>query len=202
MDKIDKSFITGFEKDHIWINISKKRTYQFFNDGTGVVLEKNDISTDIKWELINKGSNSVLKIGCKGIIYYYIFKEKNNKDEYSVILKTKEKEDKVIFLLEALTDKPIPKERNKNSEISLSDKYKLSDLNTTDKVFLGFIYVVIALFIIILLQLTEILSAIPILATIILSLLATTFIVLYLKDPFIYISKKYKKEIEDIIFKK
>lgn len=202
MDKIDKSFITGFEKDHIWINISKKRTYQFFNDGTGIVLEKNDTSTDIKWELINKSSNTVLKIGCKGIIYYYIFKDRINKDEYSIIFKTKEKEEKVTFLLETLTDNPKSKELNKTQEFSLSDKYKLIDLDTTDKFFLGFIYILIALFIMILLQLTEILSAIPILATLILSFISTTFIVLYLKDAFIYISKKYKKEIEDIIFKK
>lgn len=202
MDKIDKSFITGFEKDHIWINISKKRTYQFFNDGTGIVLEKNDTSTDIKWELINKSSNTVLKIGCKGIIYYYIFKDRINKDEYSIIFKTKEKEEKVTFLLETLTDNPKSKELNKTQEFSLSDKYKLIDLDTTDKFFLGFIYILIALFIMILLQLTEILSAIPILATLMLSFISTTFIVLYLKDAFIYISKKYKKEIEDIIFKK
>lgn len=203
MDKLERSFITGFEKDNIWVNITQDRTYQFFNDGTGVILDSNLKSSNLKWELINKGETSVIKIGLNGSIYYYIFKNKKSKKEFIAIRKTKNEESNISFILQQV------KKDNNSSNISepkekesLKQNYNYGVLNNVDKIFLAIIFFIIFIFLIIMLKMTEILGSLPMIGTIILPLILSGVILFYLRIPFLYISKKYKKEMEDLFIKK
>lgn len=203
---LKKNDITGFEKEYLWVDNKNDRCFQFYIDGTGTMMTFSDeIQKDIRWEYLgeNETPKNTLKIGVDGGIFYFVFKEVNGED-FQVLHKSKTKSE-TITLSRAV--KTINKE---NYEQSLQEtnnaptkvKFNLKEMESSDKVFFGFMYIVSFLLILVLLKSTSIIGHMSFFMVLLIALVSTTLIFIQLKDILFFVSKKYKKEIEDIIFKK
>lgn len=205
---LKRNDITGFEKDYLWVDITNDRVFQFYIDGTGMMMYYADnIEKHIRWEYLgeNESPKNTLKIGVDGSIFYFIFKESLEED-FKVIHKSKTKSE-TITLNRVVKDTTL-KEKDSNPVASDTEqkiekvKFNLKEMESSDKVFFGFMYVVSLLLILVLLKSTAIIGNMSFFMVLLITIVSTTLIFIQLRDVLFFISKKYKKEIEDIIFKK
>lgn len=203
---LKKNDITGFEKEYLWVDITNDRVFQFYLDGTGMMMYYSDqIEKDIRWEYLgeNETPKNTLKIGVDGVIFYFVFKESLGED-FKVSHKSKTKSENIIL-------SRVAKEINKKVEASTTEdnqitpekvKFNLKSMESSDKIFFGFMYVVSLILILVLLKSTSIIGHMSFLMVLLIAITSTTLIFIQLRDVLFFVSQKYKKEIEDIIFKK
>lgn len=200
---LKKNDITGFEQEYIWVDLTNNKFYQFYMDGTGVMTDNNEESHPVRWEYID--DKSALKIGYNGSIFYYIFKEQD-KDIFKVVFKSKSKSaDILLSRVVKGNETPITstdkEEVNENGEL-VKEKFAFNKLDAADKVFFIFMFTVSFLLFAVLLKMAIFFNGLSILLTFFIAFISTTLLFVYLKDVLYFVSRKYKKEIEDIIFKK
>jgi len=204
---LKKNDITGFEKEYLWVDITNDRVFQFYLDGTGMMMYYSDqIEKAIRWEYLgeNETPKNTLKIGVDGVIFYFVFKESLGED-FKVLHKSKTKSENIIL-------SRVAKEINKKVESSSTTednqitpekvKFNLKAMESSDKIFFGFMYVVSLILILVLLKSTSIIGNMSFLMVLLIAITSTTLIFIQLRDVLFFVSQKYKKEIEDIIFKK
>lgn len=203
---LKKNDITGFEKEYLWVDIKNDRVFQFYIDGTGMMMYYSDeIEKDIRWEYLgeNETPKNTLKIGVDGVIFYFVFKEALGED-FKVLHKSKTKSENILL-------SRVVKESNKKVESSTAEdskitpekvKFNLKSMESSDKIFFGFMYAVSLILILVLLKSTSIIGNMSFFMVLLLAVASTTLIFIQLRDVLFFISQKYKKEIEDIIFKK
>lgn len=198
---LKKSDITGFEKEYLWVDQSTNSIYQFFSDDTGIMVDENDNQKEIKWEYIDE--KNAIKIALDGQIFYYIFKDKGINNLYSVIFKSRDKTNNTTLSKVAKQNeiKEIKESSNENTELA-KEKFQFSKLETSDKVFMSALIIVTTIILTIVLKMAVFFSGLSIITAFLLASLASLAIFVYLRDIIYFFSKKYKKEIEDIIFKK
>lgn len=178
-------------KNSEWLDITNNKSYVFNKNNIGFI-KNSDESIEIKWSLMYKNEKTLLKITLNGNVYYYILESKEN--EYSIIatLKTK-KGSKETKLIKKDKVEDIVK------DVKLKENYSLKDLDNNDKLFLGFLFSIIFIFLLIIISITEILGSMSFIIKLMISIFASLGIIYYLKDIFIFTSKKYKNEIEEIL---
>lgn len=203
---LKKNDITGFEKEYLWVDTKNDRVFQFSIDGTGTMTYyADDIDKPIRWEYLgeNESPKNTLKIGVDGVIFYFVFKEIMG-EEFQVIYKSKTKSETILL-------SRVVKEVNKKVESSTTEdsqitpekvKFNLKNMESSDKIFFGFMYVVSLILILVLLKSTSIIGNMSFFVVLLLAIISTTLIFIQLRDVLFFVSQKYKKEIEDIIFKK
>jgi hypothetical protein len=203
---LKKNDITGFEKEYLWVDIKNDRVFQFYIDGTGMMMYYADeIEKDIRWEYLgeNETPKNTLKIGVDGVIFYFVFKEALGED-FKVLHKSKTKSENILL-------SRVVKEVNKKVESSTAEdskitpekvKFNLKSMESSDKIFFGFMYAVSLILILVLLKSTSIIGNMSFFMVLLLAITSTTLIFIQLRDVLFFVSQKYKKEIEDIIFKK
>jgi hypothetical protein len=203
---LKKNDITGFEKEYLWVDTKNDRVFQFYIDGTGTMTYyADDIDKPIRWEYLgeNESPKNTLKIGVDGVIFYFVFKEIMG-EEFQVIHKSKTKSETILL-------SRVVKEVNKKVESSTTEdsqitpekvKFNLKNMESSDKIFFGFMYVVSLILILVLLKSTSIIGNMSFFVVLLLAIISTTLIFIQLRDVLFFVSQKYKKEIEDIIFKK
>lgn len=204
---LKKNDITGFEKEYLWVDIKNDRVFQFRLDGTGMMMYYSDnIEKDIRWEYLgeNDTPKNTLKIGVDGGIFYFVIKEILG-DDFRVLHKSKTKSETI--LLNRIIKESIKPEKSmetkKDDEVKPEKiKFDLKEMESSDKVFFGFMYAVSMLLILVLLKSTSIIGNMSFLMVFLIAFVSTTLIFIQLRDILFFVSKKYKKEIEDIIFKK
>lgn len=199
---LKKSDITGFEKEYLWVDSTSKSVYQFFSDNSGIMVDSKDLEHAIKWEYVD--DKNALKIGVNGSIFYYIFKTKGENNKFDVLLKSRNKDIVTVLNRVPKSDEAIEPETQKSEseKIIEREKFDITKLDTADKMFLGIMFLISTILISIILKMAVFFSSLSFFASLFISTLITLFIFVYLRDIFYHISKKYKKEIEDIIFKK
>lgn len=205
---LKKNDITGFEKEYLWVDIKNDRVFQFYIDGTGVMTYYADgVGKDIRWEYLGETETpkNTLKIGVDGGIFYFVFKEAMGED-FKVLHKSKTKSETVL-LSRVVKDINLDEQSTTITNAEVKDipekiKFDLKQMESSDKAFFGFMYIVSMLLIAVLLKSSSFLGNISFIMLLVLSLVITTGIFVQLRDVLFYVSKKYKKEIEDIIFKK
>ncbi len=180
-------------KNSEWLDISNNKSYVFNKNNIGFI-KNSDESIEIKWSIMYKNEKTLLRITLNGNVYYYILESKENENSLIATLKTKNgsKETKLV-------KRDIIKDIEKDKDINIKESYTLKDLDNNDKIFIGFLFSIIFIFLLILISITEILGSMSFFVKLIISILSSLGIVYYLKDIFIFISKKYKNEIEEII---
>ena len=203
---LKKNDITGFEKEYLWVDTKNDRVFQFYIDGTGSMMYyADDIEKPIRWEYLgeNESPKNTLKIGVDGVIFYFVFKEILG-EEFQVLHKSKSKSETILL-------SRVVKDVNRRIEDSTTKvdtvtpekvKFNLKEMESSDKIFFGFMYVVSLILILILLKSTAIIGNMSFFMILFITVLSTTIIFIQLRDILFFVSKKYKKEIEDIIFKK
>lgn len=203
---LKKNDITGFEKEYLWVDTKNDRVFQFYIDGTGTMTYyADDIDKPIRWEYLgeNESPKNTLKIGVDGVIFYFVFKEIMG-EEFQVLHKSKTKSETILL-------SRVVKEVNKKVESSTTEdsqitpekvKFNLKTMESSDKIFFGFMYVVSLILILVLLKSTSIIGNMSFLMVLLLAIISTTLIFIQLREVLFFVSQKYKKEIEDIIFKK
>lgn len=207
---INKEDIVNIDKKTFWVDNAQNVKYQFLENGFGIIIEKN-IKNNIKWDIISKNNKKILKINKNGILFYYIFDKLNEDKSYSVTYKTKDNE--ISSYIYKTSEKKYTKKENlsneekkSKNEIKKNLESKNEDLNIessskynkADKLFFCFILLFVTFFISILIKMTEIFSHISILSLFFIALISSFLIVIYLREPIYYISKKYNKEIKEI----
>jgi hypothetical protein len=199
---LKKSDITGFEKEFLWVDGSSKSVYQFFSDNSGIMVDSKDLEHSIKWEYID--DKNALKIGVNGSIFYYIFKTKGENNKFDVLLKSRNKD--IVTVLSRVPKSDDVPEANTTKEdipqIIEKEKFDITKLDTADKMFLGTMFLITTILISVILKMAVFFSSLSFFTSLFISTIVTLVIFVYLRDIFYHISKKYKKEIEDIIFKK
>lgn len=199
---LNKFDIIGFEKDYYWIDPINGYSLQFLPDGTGVLLADNEDIQNIKWEYIE--NKNAIKIGCNGSIFYYIIKSKN-KDDFSAVLKSKNKDIETTLVRTAkLTSQP--KENVVKKEFKTDEEgipiIALYEMDTIDKLVLGIFLLFIFIFSILVLKLNMLTGNMSFGFIFFITLLATGFAYLKMKNIALFFSKKYKTKLQDIFFKK
>ena len=199
---LKKSDITGFEKEYLWVDSTSKSVYQFFSDNSGIMVDSKDLEHAIKWEYVD--DKNALKIGVNGSIFYYIFKTKGENNKFDVLLKSRNKDIVTVLNRVPKSDEIIEPETKKleTEKVIEREKFDITKLDTADKMFLGIMFLISTILISVILKMAVFFSSLSFFASLFISTLITLFIFVYLRDIFYHISKKYKKEIEDIIFKK
>lgn len=196
LEKVD---ITGFEKDFFWSDITNNLTYQFLRDGSGVMMDEKDVTSSLNWEFIEE--KNAIKIGINGIIVYYIFKEKN-KDEFLFNYRTKNKNIDVKLIRSAINPNEAVKAIAESKTEPNLEKVTLEKLDIVDKITLGFFYFTVFVIFIIILKLSLFTKGMSVFMTLLIAFILTTLSLIKTKDIAFYFSRKYKKELEKIIFKK
>lgn len=198
---LKKSDITGFEKEYLWVDQSTNSIYQFFSDETGIMVDGNDNQKEIKWEYVD--DKNAIKIALDGQIFYYVFKDKGINNLYSVIFKSRDKTNNTTLSKVAKQNevKETKEESNENTELA-KEKFQFSKLETSDKVFMSALIILTTIILTIVLKMAVFFSGLSLITAFLLASLASLAIFVYLRDIIYFFSKKYKKEIEDIIFKK
>lgn len=203
---LKKNDITGFEKEYLWVDTKNDRVFQFYIDGTGsMTYYADDIEKSIRWEYLgeNESPKNTLKIGVDGVIFYFVFKEILGED-FQVVHKSKTKSETILL-------SRVVKDVNRSLDDSTAEvdtltpekvKFNLKEMESSDKIFFGFMYVVSLILILVLLKSTAIIGNMSFFMILFITILSTTIIFIQLRDILFFVSKKYKKEIEDIIFKK
>lgn len=203
---LKKNDITGFEKEYLWVDIKNDRVFQFYIDGTGMMMYYADeLEKSIRWEYLGESESpkNTLKIGVDGVIFYFVFKEIMGED-FQVLHKSKTKSETIML-------SRVVKEVNKRIEDTTAEttavkpekvKFNLKEMESSDKIFFGFMYVVSLILILVLLKSTSIIGNMSFFMILFITIISTTIIFIQLRDILFFVSKKYKKEIEDIIFKK
>lgn len=204
---LKKNDITGFEKDYLWVDIKNDRVFQFHIDGTGMMMYYSDnVEKDIRWEYLgeNETPKNTLKIGVDGGIFYFVIKEVLGED-FKVLHKSKTKSETIILnrvVKEVIKPEKVNQVNNEEDLKPEKVKFNLKEMESSDKVFFGFMYTVSMLLILVMLKSTSIIGNMSFFMVLFIALVATTLIFIQLRDILFFVSKKYKKEIEDIIFKK
>lgn len=204
---LKKNDITGFEKDYLWVDIKNDRVFQFHIDGTGMMMYYSDnVEKDIRWEYLgeNETPKNTLKIGVDGGIFYFVIKEVLGED-FKVLHKSKTKSETIILnrvVKEVIKPEKVNQINNEEDLKPEKVKFNLKEMESSDKVFFGFMYTVSMLLILVMLKSTSIIGNMSFFMVLFIALVATTLIFIQLRDILFFVSKKYKKEIEDIIFKK
>ena len=205
---LKKNDITGFEKEYLWVDTKNDRVFQFFIDGTGTMsYYSDDIDKPIRWEYLgeNESPKNTLKIGVDGVIFYFVFKEILGED-FQVLHKSKTKSETIMLSRVVKEIKSVDRNISDTTEVdsvkTAKVKFKLKDMESSDKIFFGFMYAVSLILILVLLKSTAFIGNMSFLMILLIALISTTVIFIQLKDILFFVSKKYKKEIEDIIFKK
>lgn len=178
-------------KNSEWFDVSNNKSYIFKKNNIGFI-KNSDESIEIKWSLMYKNEKTLLKINLNSNIYYYILESKENENTLVATLKTKNgsKNTKLIKR---------DKIQDVVNDVNLKENYSLKDLDTNDKIFIGFLFSIIFIFLLILISITEILGSMSFIIKLTISMFASLGIIYYLKDIFIFTSKKYKNEIEEIL---
>lgn len=205
---LKKNDITGFEKEYLWVDTKNDRVFQFFIDGTGTMsYYSDDIDKPIRWEYLgeNESPKNTLKIGVDGVIFYFVFKEILGED-FQVLHKSKTKSETIMLSRVVKEIKSVDRNISDTTEVdsvkTAKVKFNLKDMESSDKIFFGFMYAVSLILILVLLKSTTFIGNMSFLMILLIALISTTVIFIQLKDILFFVSKKYKKEIEDIIFKK
>lgn len=205
---LKKNDITGFEKEYLWVDTKNDRVFQFFIDGTGTMsYYSDDIDKPIRWEYLgeNESPKNTLKIGVDGVIFYFVFKEILGED-FQVLHKSKTKSETIMLSRVVKEIKSVDRNISDTTEVdsvkTAKVKFNLKDMESSDKIFFGFMYAVSLILILVLLKSTAFIGNMSFLMILLIALISTTVIFIQLKDILFFVSKKYKKEIEDIIFKK
>lgn len=205
---LKKNDITGFEKEYLWVDTKNDRVFQFFIDGTGTMsYYSDDIDKPIRWEYLgeNESPKNTLKIGVDGVIFYFVFKEILGED-FQVLHKSKTKSETIMLSRVVKEIKSVDRNISDTPEVdsvtTAKVKFKLKDMESSDKIFFGFMYAVSLILILVLLKSTAFIGNMSFFMILLIALISTTVIFIQLKDILFFVSKKYKKEIEDIIFKK
>jgi len=205
---LKKNDITGFEKEYLWVDTKNDRVFQFFIDGTGTMsYYSDDIDKPIRWEYLgeNESPKNTLKIGVDGVIFYFVFKEILGED-FQVLHKSKTKSETIMLSRVVKEIKSVDRNISDTTEVdsvkTAKVKFNLKDMESSDKIFFGFMYAVSLILILVLLKSTAFIGNMSFLMILLIALISTTIIFIQLKDILFFVSKKYKKEIEDIIFKK
>jgi len=204
---LKKNDITGFEKEYLWVDIKNDRVFQFHIDGTGMMMYYSDnIEKDIRWEYLgeNETPKNTLKIGVDGGIFYFVIKEIIGED-FKVLHKSKTKSETIVLnrvVKEVIKPEKLNQVNNEEEIKPEKVKFDLKAMESSDKVFFGFMYTVSMLLILVMLKSTSIIGNMSFFMVFFIALVATTLIFIQLRDILFFVSKKYKKEIEDIIFKK
>ncbi len=202
---LKKNDITGFEKEYLWVNTSDNSVFQFYSDNTGIMVNEHDEEKSIKWEYLGSDEQpkNSFKIALDGSIFYFVIKEKNN-NEFKVLFRSKTKNENII--LERVSKPSIKDEIIKNdyTEVNIEKKesFEFSKLDTSDKIFMGFLLFITTILLSIIIKTALFFSDLSILMTLFFATISSLIIFIYLRDPIYFLSKKYKKQIEDIIFKK
>lgn len=199
---LNKFDIIGFEKDYYWIDMNTGYSLQFMPDGTGVLLESNDNIHNIKWEYIE--NKNAIKIGYNGIIFYYIIKSKN-KDEFSATLKSKSKNIETTLVRTSKltkTEKAIPNQENIKTDKDGIPIIELYEMDVIDKLVLSLFLFLVFLLSILVLKLNMITGNMSFGFVFFISLITTLFAYLKMKNIALFLSKKYKSNLQDIFFKK
>lgn len=199
---LNKFDIIGFEKDYYWIDPVNGYSLQFLSDGTGVLLADNEDIQNIKWEYIE--NKNAIKIGHNGTIFYYIIKSKN-KDDFSAILKSKNREIETTLVRTSKLTKPNlekPKELNFKTDEDGIPIIELYEMDTIDKLVLSLFLLFIFIFTILLLKLNMLTGNMSFGFILFLALIATGFSYLKMKNIALFFSKKYKDKLQEIFFKK
>jgi len=200
---LKKNDLTGFEKEYIWVDLENDKFFQFYLDGTGMMSNTVGNTTSVRWEYLD--DKSALRIGHDGIIFYYIFK-KQNKDDFQVSFKSKSGSKDISLSRVVKPKNNVQKASSLTEDEDVSkivkDKFSFNKLETSDKAFLSFMFIVSLILFTILIKMALFFNSASILMTLFLALFCTTALFVYLRDVLYFVSKKYKKEIEDIIFKK
>lgn len=200
---INKDDIVNINKT-FWVDKTQNIKYQFLENGLGIIIDQNNQKNNIKWELISKNKKQILKINKNGILFYYIFDKLNEDKSYLVIYKTKDNE--IMSSIYKTTEKSLTinnkiskKEKNKDEKKQVVDQnLESSKYNKADKLFYCFILLFITFFLSILIKITEIFSQISIISLFSISLISSFLIVIYLREPIYYISKKYNEQLKEI----
>lgn len=200
---INKDDIVNINKT-FWVDKTQNIKYQFLENGLGIIIDQNNQKNNIKWELISKNKKQILKINKNGILFYYIFDKLNEDKSYLVIYKTKDNE--IMSSIYKTTEKSLTinnkiskKEKNKDEKKQVVDQnLESSKYNKADKLFYCFIVLFITFFLSILIKITEIFSQISIISLFSISLISSFLIVIYLREPIYYISKKYNEQLKEI----
>lgn len=204
---LKKNDITGFEKDYLWVDIKNDRVFQFHIDGTGMMMYYSDnVEKDIRWEYLgeNETPKNTLKIGVDGGIFYFVIKEVIGED-FKVLHKSKTKSETIILnrvVKEVIKPEKVNQATNEEDLKPEKVKFNFKEMESSDKIFFGFMYTVSMLLILVMLKSTSIIGNMSFFMVLFIALVATTLIFIQLRDILFFVSKKYKKEIEDIIFKK
>jgi len=178
-------------KNSEWFDVSNNKSYIFKKNNIGFI-KNSDESIEIKWSLMYKNEKTLLKINLNSNIYYYILESKENENTLVATLKTKNgSKDTKLIKRDKIQDVV--------NDVNLKENYSLKDLDTNDKIFIGFLFSIIFIFLLILISITEILGSMSFIIKLTISMFASLGIIYYLKDIFIFTSKKYKNEIEEIL---
>ncbi len=178
-------------KNSEWFDVSNNKSYVFKKNNIGFI-KNSDESIEIKWSLMYKNEKTLLKINLNSNVYYYILESKENENTLVAILKTKNgSKDTKLIKRDKIQDVV--------NDVNLKENYSLKDLDNNDKIFIGFLFSIIFIFLLILISITEILGSMSFIIKLIISMFASLGIIYYLKDIFIFTSKKYKNEIEEIL---
>lgn len=178
-------------KNSEWFDVSNNKSYVFKKNNIGFI-KNSDESIEIKWSLMYKNEKTLLKINLNSNVYYYILESKENENTLVATLKTKNgSKDTKLIKRDKIQDVV--------NDVNLKENYSLKDLDTNDKIFIGFLFSIIFIFLLILISITEILGSMSFIIKLIISMFASLGIIYYLKDIFIFTSKKYKNEIEEIL---
>lgn len=178
-------------KNSEWFDVSNNKSYVFKKNNIGFI-KNSDESIEIKWSLMYKNEKTLLKINLNSNIYYYILESKENENTLVATLKTKNgSKDTKLIKRDKIQDVV--------NDVNLKENYSLKDLDTNDKIFIGFLFSIIFIFLLILISITEILGSMSFIIKLTISMFASLGIIYYLKDIFIFTSKKYKNEIEEIL---
>ncbi len=178
-------------KNSEWFDVSNNKSYVLKKNNIGFI-KNSDESIEIKWSLMYKNEKTLLKINLNSNVYYYILESKENENTLVATLKTKNgSKDTKLIKRDKIQDVV--------NDVNLKENYSLKDLDTNDKIFIGFLFSIIFIFLLILISITEILGSMSFIIKLIISMFASLGIIYYLKDIFIFTSKKYKNEIEEIL---
>lgn len=199
---LNKFDIIGFEKDYYWIDLVNGYSLQFLSDGTGVLLADNEDIQNVKWEYIE--NKNAIKIGYNGSIFYYIIKSKD-KENFSAILKSKNKEVETTLVRTSKLTKPSI-EKTKDIKFKTDEDgipiIELYELDTIDKLVLFLFLLFVFIFTILILKLNMLTGNMSFGFILFLALISTGFSYIKMKNIALFFSKKYKDKLQDIFFKK
>lgn len=203
---INKEDLFGLDKDLFWVDKTQGKSYRFLKNGISLITDENENETSVSWDLILKNNIPVIKINNNKTLSYYIFNRKNEDGSFSVTYKTKENNVKTSLISREIKKKIKQEKQDKfhtNEKIDKENlKFSIKNFEKSDKVFFSFILLLVTAFITLLIKLSEIFSMVSIFNILFISFAASIITVIYLREPLFYISKKYKKEINDIIIRK